>query len=43
MEKLLKKLLETKDKMIECKEAFLVRNVKLLNIRKYILNIFLIL
>ena len=31
MEKLLKKLLETEDKMIECKETFLVKNVKLLN------------
>ena len=31
MKKLLKKLLETEDKMLECKETFLVKNVKLLN------------
>ena len=31
MEKLLKQLLETEDKIIECKEVFLVKNVKLLN------------
>ena len=31
MEKLLKKLLESGDKIIQCKEKFLVKHVKLLN------------